>query len=121
MSITAIALRRPRGRPPGSRDRAGAARRVPIDHRVRNMAAWRAVSVAFGWRMRSLMDERDIAAAELAAAIGCSATAVHGWTSGRHFPSIPTLLCIAAALRCSLVDLMPEEAHHTAEPVRSAA
>lgn len=120
-AIVALRFRRGPGRPPGSRDRNGRAR--PVDHRAREMSAWRHFRLAFGARLRFLREEpgRDIAVSELAAAIGCSSSSIHQWERGAEFPSIATLLMVAAALDCSLVDLMPEEAHYRCEPIRENA
>lgn len=115
-AIVAVRFRRGRGRPLGSRDRNGRAR--PIDHRAREMSAWRHLCLAFGARLRFLREERNIAATELAAAIGSCKQTIWQWERGECMPSMPVLLMTAAALDCSLVDLMPDEAHHRVEPIR---
>lgn len=111
-------LRRSRGRPLGSRDRNG--RAAPVDHRARQMAAMRAFTVALGLRVKQVREEHDIAASELAAAIGMARATIHQWERGAAMPSIATLVLVAAALRCSLVDLLPDEAHHQLEAIRRA-
>lgn len=73
--------------------------------------------VSFGLRLRALCDEQDISARELASAIGGSKQTIMSWWRGRSIPSMPVLFMVAAALRCSLVDLMPHEAHYRAFPV----
>lgn len=82
------------------------------------MSAWRHLCLAFGARLKFLREEQDIAVSEIAEAIGCTRQAIHQWERGSAFPSLPTLLMVASALDCSLVDLMPEEAHHRVEPIR---
>lgn len=98
------------GRPLGSRDRYG--RAIPVDRRLRRGARWRLFVVAFGRRLRQLLEGRDVACSELAAAIQVDPMTTYAWTSGRRFPAPPTLLAIAQSLSCSVVDLLPEEAHH---------
>lgn len=110
---------RRRGRPSGSRDRLGAA--VCVDRRVRKPTAWRPLAADFGRRLSQLLDERDVAASELAAALGKSAQTVFSWTRGDRLPSIMTMAQVALALRCSIVDLMPESAHHMPQPARRSA
>lgn len=112
-------LRRKPGRPLGSKDRGG--RAAPVDHRARQMAAMRAFAIALGLRIKQVREEQDIAASELAAAIGCCKEAVHAWERGGSMPSIATLVLVAAALRCSLVDVLPDEAHHQLEGIKRSA
>lgn len=99
-----------RGRPPGSPDRNGRAarsKRLPT-----SAPAFREFAKACGRRLRELREEQDIAASELAAAIKMSKMTVHSWERGREVPRIRVMISIAAALRCSLVDLLPEAAHY---------
>lgn len=107
------------GRPLGSIDRRGRAQRV--SSAARRPTAWRALCEAFGARLRQLREEQDIAASELAAAIGASRYAILSWERGDRMPSMTVLCMVATALGCSLVDLMPEEAHHRAWPTARAA
>lgn len=107
------------GRPPGSRDRHGRARRV--SSAARRPRSWRSLCLAFGRRLRILREEQDIAASELAAAIGASPYTVLSWERGDRMPSMTVLCMTATALDCSLVDLMPEEAHHRAFPTTRTA
>lgn len=118
-AIVALRFHRGRGRPPGSRTRKAMAR--PVDHRAREMSAWRHLCIAFGARVRFLREEQGISARGLATAIGCSKAVVWAWERGETIPSVPVLLMAAAALDCSLVDLMPDEAHHRVEPIRERA
>lgn len=96
------------GRPAGRRDRAG--RAVKVTARVAIASAER-MKRDFARRLQLILDEKDISAAELAAAIGGSAQTVMSWTRGTSTPSLWTLVAVALALRVSLVDLMPESAH----------
>lgn len=111
--IAAVVSRRPVGRPLGSKDRRGRAQRV--NWRVLGSSMWRALCTAAGHRLRAMREERNISAAELAAAIGAAAVTVLAWERGRSMPSLPTMVMLAAALRCSIVDLLPDEAHHNME------
>ena len=101
---------RRRGRPIGSKDLRGLAQRV--DHRVIGSEMWRRFCVSCGLRLRLLRRERQISAAELAAAIGAHVMTVLAWERGRSVAGIPTLVLIAAALQCSVVELLPDEAHY---------
>lgn len=112
-------LRRKPGRPIGSKDRSG--RAAPVDHRARQMAAMRAFTIALGLRVKQVREEHDIAASELAEAIGACTATVLQWERGAAMPSIATLVLVAAALRCSLVDVLPDEAHHQLEGIRRSA
>lgn len=73
-------------------------------------AVWRAFAEAFGQTLRARREDRGIAATELAAAIAASSQTIHAWERGRSVPAVATLLAIAAALGCTLVDLLPERA-----------
>jgi DNA-binding XRE family transcriptional regulator len=106
------------GRPPGSHDRNGRARR--IGSAARRPSSWRTLCEAFGRRLRVLREEKDIAASELAAAIGAATATIFSWERGDRMPSMTVLCMVAVALDCSLVDLMPEEAHHRVSPSRAA-
>lgn len=112
-------MRQGTGRPLGSVDRSGRAQRV--GSAARRPVAWRSLCEAFGRRLRVLREEQDIAASELAAAIGASQSTILSWERGDRMPSMTVLCMAAAALSCSLVDLMPEEAHHHAFPTRRLA
>lgn len=117
--IVALRFHRGRGRPLGSRNRKAMAR--PVDHRAREMSAWRHLCIAFGARVKFLREEQGISAQNLAAALGSSKAMVWKWERGETIPSVPVLLMAAAALDCSLVDLMPNEAHYRVEPIRERA
>lgn len=108
----------PIGRPTGSADRRGAATRV--DPRFRKPTPWRPFCAEVGRRIEQLMRERDIAASELAAALHRQPSTVFQWLRGDHLPTLLTLAQIALALRCTVVDLLPESAHHVPRPSRTA-
>jgi DNA-binding Xre family transcriptional regulator len=97
-----------RGRPLGAVDRHGRAHRAQI--RL-GTTAWRSFCVAFGRRLDQLMAERDVAATELAAAIGLHEQSIHILRRGERMPHMVTLAALSQALSCSLVDLLPEQAH----------
>ena len=48
---------------------------------------------------------------QLAEAIGVNPMTVYGWRRGRSVPGALMLAAIATALRCSFVDLLPDQAH----------
>lgn len=98
-----------RGRPRGSVDRHGRCNRVDLVSLRRT--TWRSFAVSFGQRLGDLLKERDVAASELAAAISYSQMTVFGWLRGRSVPSAFSLAAVAGALSCSLVDLLPDQAH----------
>lgn len=81
------------------------------------MAAWRPVGIALGERLRLLREERDLSIVEVAAATGWSSSTLFAWERGARLPSLPGLLGWSAAVGCSLVDVMPDLAHHRAAPV----
>ena len=81
-------------RPIGSRDRHGKALRTPHDDRWAR--AYAATHV--GAEIRFAREAQDIAASELAAAVGVDARTVHSWESGRVIPSLPRVLRVAWAL-----------------------
>jgi len=97
-----------RGRPLGAVDRHGRAHRAQI--RL-GTTVWRSFCVAFGRRLDQLMAERDIAATELAAAIGQHEQSIHQLRRGMRMPHMVTLAAMSEALSCALVDLLPEQAH----------
>lgn len=98
-----------RGRPRGSLELRGRATRATWTE-VRRSAAWRALCLDFGDRLRTLRRERSVAASELAAAVGVSTGTVLGWERGR-MPGPLWLYAAATALGCTLADLLPERAH----------
>lgn len=109
---------RSRGRPLGSTDRRGHAYRV--EDRARRMSSWRPMSRELGSRIRKIREERDIAVSELSEATGWSASTLLAWERGDRLPSLPGLLGLAIALRCSLVELLPDAAHHLPQPARTS-
>jgi ribosome-binding protein aMBF1 (putative translation factor) len=90
------------GRPRGSRDRMGRALRTPHDDRYAR--AWAAHNV--GEAIRAARERQDIAASELAAAVGVSASCVHQWESGRACPTLGRVMRIAWALGVSPSSLL---------------
>ncbi len=60
-------------------------------------------------KIAETMRALDISTDELAAALGVGRTAVMHWVSGRELPSLWRLGTIAIALRCSILDLIPNE------------
>lgn len=88
------------GRPPGSRDRHGKARRFDPrwDHDYR---------VAVARRIRDARIEQDVAVLELAAATGLSAVTIHLIERGKRTPLVSTLCRIAVALGLSPAELVP--------------
>ena len=88
-------------RPRGSRDRLGKARRVDRD-------ALSFAVRAFGEQLRHVREDADIAASELAAAIGVGVTTVHSWEASRRIPPLHRLVAIAMALRVPFDHLVPE-------------
>lgn len=98
-----------RGRPPGSRDRHGRAVRVDCERLRRS--SWPGFCRSFGQRLEDEMRRVDVAASELAEAIGVNPMTVYGWRRGRSMPGTFVLAAIATALRCSFVDLLPDQAH----------
>lgn len=97
------------GRPRGSIDRHG--RCVRVDVVALGRTSWRAFSAAFGHRLEQLLKERDVAVTELAAAVHVSPQTVFAWLRGRSVPLPLRLAAVSRALGCSLVDLLPEQAH----------
>lgn len=81
-------------RPRGSRDRHGKALRTPHDDRWAR--AYAATHV--GAEIRFARESQDIAASELAAAVGVDPSAVFAWEAGRVIPSLPRLMRVAWAL-----------------------
>lgn len=95
-----------RGRPRGSRDRRGNAYQV----QPRPLAALCSrFKASFATRLGVMLRCDNIAADELAAAIGCSKGTVHSWLGGRATPSVWAMLSISIALHCALADLLPDE------------
>jgi DNA-binding XRE family transcriptional regulator len=97
-----------RGRPRGSRDRYGRAIRVDCERLRRS--SWPSFCRSFGRRLEDEMRRVDVAASELAAAIGVSPMTVYGWRRGRSVPGMFVIAALATALRCSF-DLLPDQAH----------
>lgn len=93
------------GRPVGARDRHGRCNRVRWSR-----SSWASARVAFGHHLSDVLEERDVAATELAAAIGVHWQTVMAWRRGR-IPGFAALAAIAEALSCSIIDLLPEQAH----------
>lgn len=81
-------------RPRGSRDRHGKALRTPHDNRWAQAYAGTHV----GAEIRFAREAQDIAASELAAAIGVDPSTVHQWERGVRTPPLFRLLRIAWAL-----------------------
>lgn len=71
----------------------------------------RAFSLGIASKLSMRLREKDIAAVELAAALGVSAPAVMHWAAGREQPSLRRLLSISLALGCPLTDLLPDEVY----------
>ncbi len=99
---------RPAGRPVGSMDRMGKAILITAGPlHARQLVIARGIAI----RLSSILDEQSVSASELAEAVGVSQYTVYNHLSGNATPSLWTMVAYAAALRCSLVDLMPDEAH----------
>jgi ribosome-binding protein aMBF1 (putative translation factor) len=96
-----VAIRRRTGRPRGSVDRSGRARRV-------DAAALRAVMVAFAAQLRRVREAENVSAAELAAAMGINPGTVHRLENGQQYPTLERLASIALALGVPLEHLIPE-------------
>ena len=105
-SCPTVSLPRSPGRPIGSVDRSGRAVRAQVQHR--RSPRWLAFCRALGAQLRRCRESRNIAATELAAAIGAHVQTVWIWERGRQAPCLPMLVAIAAALGCSLADLLPD-------------
>jgi ribosome-binding protein aMBF1 (putative translation factor) len=89
------------GRPRGSRDRRGSARRVDGD-------ALRFVVRSFGEQIRRAREDADVSAEELAAATGLHVGTIHHYEAARSRPSLRSLVAIAMALRVPVDHLVPE-------------
>lgn len=89
------------GRPTGSRDRCGAARRI----NARTVAF---VVLAFADSIRRAREGANVAVEELAAAIGMNPSSLYGYERGDSRPSLTTLVAIAMALRVPVDHLVPE-------------
>jgi DNA-binding XRE family transcriptional regulator len=100
---------RPIGRPRGSVDLCSSARR-PVT--PESLVSWIGFRREFGERLRQLRTERNIAADELGAAVGLTRSAILSYERGCSVPPVRVLAKLAYALFCSVVDLMPERAHH---------
>lgn len=89
------------GRPPGSQTRFGRAlRRVPL--REPEVRWLRDV----GARMRELREEQDIAASEVAAALGVNDRTIHGWERGYRAPMLANVYRYAAAIGVKPSDIV---------------
>lgn len=88
------------GRPPGSRDRCGAARRVDAQD-------VRAMTLLFGDHLRRVREEANVSATELAAAVGYCVDTIHAYERGAIVPSLRALIAIAFALKLPLEHLVP--------------
>lgn len=97
------------GRPRGSRDLTGPARRAVRSYRSRQ---WQSFCRALGDRLRTARRERAVAANELAAAISVSTMTVLAWERGRSAPAMLSLHAIGRALGCAMADLLPDEARY---------
>lgn len=94
-------IRRGSGRPLGSRDRRGKARRT---HRT----VVEAVTKAFAAQIRHVRESANISASELAAAIGLHPRTLFGYESGRAKLPLYRLVAIALALGVPFEHLVPE-------------
>ncbi len=94
-------IRRRVGRPRGSRDRYGAARRV-------DTRAIENVTRALSEHLRHVRESANVAVDELAAAIGVQPSTVHRYESGRSVPPFQRLAAISIALGLPLEHLVPE-------------
>lgn len=90
-----------RGRPRGSRDRHGKAKRV--DGRALRFAVR-----AFGEQIRRVRESADVSAAELAAATGLNVMTIHAYERAAARPSLRSVVAIAMALRVPVDHLVPE-------------
>lgn len=97
------------GRPIGSVDLHGRAVRA---ERSYHSQAWREFRRDQGAQMRDTRRARAIAAEELAAAINVNVQTVFRWERGDGAPTLLSLVAVAKALGCSLVDLLPESARY---------
>jgi len=83
-------------------------------HRVEDRAAEsreHCLQTGIGHKLDVRLRAYDIGTDELAEALGVGRSAVMAWVAGRQMPSLKRLVTIALALKCSLVDLLPDEAH----------
>jgi ribosome-binding protein aMBF1 (putative translation factor) len=101
------------GRPRNSHNRYGHARRVDVE--VKRTARWRELARLIGLRIRYEREKRDIAASELAAAIGSCVRVIHRWESGTNPPHLSSLFAIATALGCDIIDLVPRSNEYLVE------
>ena len=95
------------GRPRGSPDRYGHAQRVDVE--VKKRPQWRALARLIGHGIKTARERRDVAASELAAAIGSSVTVIYRWEKGVNPPHLSSLLAISLALDCPLSALIPTD------------
>jgi len=86
-----------------------------VDVEIRETARWREIAKLVDLRIRREHEKHDIAATELAAAIGTWTRTVHRWEYGDEPPSLRSLFMIAAALGCDVVDLIPRPDEHLLE------
>ncbi len=93
-------VRRKTGRPRGSVDRRGAARRV-------SPSVLSFVVRSFGEQIRRVRENANVSADELAVAIGVDPETVMRWESTRRVPRLRNLVAIAIALRVPVDHLVP--------------
>lgn len=93
-------MRRAVGRPRGSVDLTGTARRAAVGRRSGMNRVGRAI--------RHARESMNVAASELAAAIGVHPSSVHAWEAGAHCFSAWRLLAIADALGVPLASIVED-------------
>lgn len=97
-----------RGRPLGSNKKTGKA--IELDPEIMKRAG-RRFAASLAQKIRIVMDGSDISYRELASATGMSIHTVLAYRAGRKVPGIWGLFTLAKGLGCSMVDLLPDEAH----------
>ena len=102
-------VRRPVGRPRGSRDRLGRALPLRVaGGRTPAQYAWQRTARAVAESLREAREAQDVSVSELAAAVGVTANVVHQYESGRCIPPLPRLVRLAWALGVSPASLLEE-------------
>jgi ribosome-binding protein aMBF1 (putative translation factor) len=89
------------GRPRGSVDRHGKARRV-------DRSTVKVIMTAFAEHLRHVRESENVSVAELAAAMGVLPGVVHRCENGRIYPTLERLVSISLALGLPLDHLVPE-------------